>query len=80
MTRTPEQSPVNIDQNRAVGQDSPAEGSEIGREANKRRGYPGSRDIGTNAAQSMEAGEQPPPTDAPRPDDDESQADPGPGR
>ena len=78
MTRTPEQSPVNIDQNRAVGQDSPAEGSEIGREANKRRGYPGSRDIGTNAAQSMQVGEEPPPTGAPR--SDENQADPRPGR
>jgi len=68
MTQPPEQSPENIDQNRAVGQDSPAEGSEIGREANKRHGYPGSRDIGTNAAQSMEAGEKPPPRDAPKPD------------
>jgi len=69
MTQPPEQSPENIDQNRAVGQDSPAEGSEIGREANKRHGYPGSRDIGTNAAQSMEAGEKPPPRDAPKPDE-----------
>jgi hypothetical protein len=69
MTRPPEkplQSPVNIEQNRAVGQDSPAEGSHIGREANKREGYPGSRDIGTNAAQTLQVGEKPPPTDAPR--------------
>jgi hypothetical protein len=34
-------SPVNIDQARAVGQDSPAEGSRMGREANKSHGYPG---------------------------------------
>jgi hypothetical protein len=34
-------SPVNIDQSRAVGQDSPAEGSRMGREANKSHGYPG---------------------------------------
>lgn len=34
-------SPVNIDQARAVGQDSPAEGSGMGREANKSHGYPG---------------------------------------
>lgn len=34
-------SPVNIDQARAVGQDSPAEGSQMGREANKSHGYPG---------------------------------------
>lgn len=34
-------SPVNIDQNRAVGQDSPAQGSRMGREANKAHGYPG---------------------------------------
>ncbi|MDM0009474.1 DUF2934 domain-containing protein [Variovorax sp. J22G73] len=34
-------SPVNIDQARAVGQDSPAEGSRMGREANKPHGYPG---------------------------------------
>jgi hypothetical protein len=66
MTRPPEISPVNINQNRAVGQDSPSEGSEIGREANKRRGYPGSRDIGTNASQSMQVGEKPPPRDAPK--------------
>lgn len=34
-------SPVNIDQARAVGQDSPTEGSRMGREANKQHGYPG---------------------------------------
>jgi hypothetical protein len=34
-------SPINIDQARAVGQDSPAEGSRMGREANKLHGYPG---------------------------------------
>ncbi|MDN6888353.1 DUF2934 domain-containing protein [Variovorax sp. CAN2819] len=34
-------SPVNIDQARAVGEDSPAEGSGMGREANKSHGYPG---------------------------------------
>ncbi|NVM90166.1 hypothetical protein FHT32_003823 [Variovorax sp. SG517] len=55
---------MNIDQNRAVGQDSPTEGSRMGREANKKRGYPGSPDIGTNAAQKEEAGEKLPPSDA----------------
>ncbi|WP_431112732.1 hypothetical protein [Variovorax paradoxus] len=75
MTRPPEQSPVNIDQNRAVGQDSSQEGSEIGREANKRSGYPGSRDIGTNASQSMQVGEKPPPRDATRPEPGETEPD-----
>ncbi|QGW81883.1 hypothetical protein [Variovorax paradoxus] len=75
MTRPPEISPVNIDQNRAVGQDSPEEGSEIGREANKRHGYPGSRDIGTNASQSMQVGEKPPPRDAPKPHKSETDPD-----
>lgn len=34
-------SPVNIDQNRAIGQDSFTEGSRMGREANKAHGFPG---------------------------------------
>ena len=59
----PTQSPVNIDQNRAVGQDSPTEGSHIGRESDKATGYPGSPDIGTNAAQKKEAVEKLPPSD-----------------
>ena len=62
--RPPQLSPGNIDQNRAVGQDSPAEGSRMGREAGKKHGYPGSRDIGTNAAQKEDAGEKLPPSDA----------------
>ncbi|ADU37265.1 hypothetical protein J2W32_001910 [Variovorax boronicumulans] len=62
MAETPKQSPVNIDQNRAVGQDSPAEGSHMGREADKKTGYPGSPDIGTNAAQKAQVGEKLPPS------------------
>jgi len=62
--KAPEMSPVNIEQNRAVGQDSPTEGSRLGREANKRQGYPGSPDIGTNASQYTEAGEPLPPADS----------------
>lgn len=34
-------SPVNIDQNRAIGQDSPTEGSHMGKEAHKTQGAPG---------------------------------------
>uniref|UniRef100_UPI00403A660D hypothetical protein n=1 Tax=Variovorax sp. BK018 TaxID=3450241 RepID=UPI00403A660D len=37
--KAPEMSPVNIERNRAVGQDSPTEASRLGREANKRQGY-----------------------------------------
>lgn len=62
--KAPEMSPVNIEQNRAVGQDSPTEGSRLGREANKRQGYPGSPDIGTNASQYTQAGEPVPPADS----------------
>lgn len=36
-------SPVNIEQNREVGIDSPANGSGMGREANKPSGDPGAR-------------------------------------
>jgi len=36
-----EMSPINIDQSHAVGQDSPTEGSRMGREANKTTDYPG---------------------------------------
>jgi hypothetical protein len=50
-------SPVNIDQNRAVGQDSPAEGSRMGREANKAHGYPGEAEQA-----SGDAPQAPPPT------------------
>ncbi len=62
MAETPGQSPVNIEQNRAVGQDSPAEGSHIGREADKKKGGPGTPDIGTNAAQIVQNGEKLPPS------------------
>lgn len=34
-------SPVNTDQNRAIGQDSPTEGSHMGKEAHKTQGAPG---------------------------------------
>lgn len=37
-------SPVNIDQNRAIGQDSPTEGSHMGKEAHKTQGAPGQDD------------------------------------
>lgn len=42
-------SPVNIDQNRAVGQDSPVEGSRMGREANKVHGLPGEAEQAADA-------------------------------
>lgn len=45
----------NIEQNRAIGQDDPMEGSRQGREADKKSGYPGMPDIGTDAAQTEEA-------------------------
>jgi hypothetical protein len=45
----------NIEQNRAIGQDDPMDGSRQGREANKATGYPGTPDIGTDAAQTEEA-------------------------
>jgi hypothetical protein len=45
----------NIDQNRAIGQDDPMEGSRMGREANDKTGFPGRPDIGTDAAQLDEA-------------------------
>lgn len=45
----------NIEQSRAIGQDDPAEGSRMGREALKQAGYPGVPDIGTDAAQTEEA-------------------------
>lgn len=37
-------SPVNIEQNRAIGQDSPTEGSHMGKEAQKTQGAPGQDD------------------------------------
>jgi hypothetical protein len=40
---TPQLSPVNIEQNRQIGVDSPAKGSRMGREANKPGGDPGER-------------------------------------
>lgn len=46
---------VNIEQDRAIGQDDPAAGSRQGREANKTSGYPGTPDIGTDATQTEEA-------------------------
>ncbi|MDN8618606.1 hypothetical protein [Variovorax ginsengisoli] len=45
----------NIEQSRANGQDPPEEGSRMGREANKKSGFPGTPDIGTDAAQTEEA-------------------------
>ena len=45
----------NIEDNRAIGQDDPMEGSRMGREAGKHSGFPGTPDIGTDAAQSEEA-------------------------
>lgn len=45
----------NIEQSRAIGQDPPEEGSRMGREANKKSGFPGTPDIGTDAAQTEEA-------------------------
>lgn len=63
MAETPRQSPVNTQQDRAVGQDDPVEGSRLGREANKPKGYPGTPDIGTNASQIVENGEELPASD-----------------
>jgi hypothetical protein len=48
-------SPVNIDQNRAVGQDSPAEGSRMGREADKAEGAPGQAEQAEQAEQGEQA-------------------------
>jgi hypothetical protein len=45
----------NIDQNRAIGQDDPMEGSRMGRKAHAKTGFPGTPDIGTDAAQLEEA-------------------------
>ncbi|MDM0049940.1 hypothetical protein [Variovorax sp. J22R115] len=45
----------NIEQSRAIGQDPPEEGSRMGREASKKVGFPGTPDIGTDAAQAEEA-------------------------
>jgi len=45
----------NIRQNRAVGQHDPMEGSVQGRDAIEKTDYPGSPDIGTDAAQTEEA-------------------------
>ena len=45
----------NFEQSRAIGQDPPEEGSRMGREANKKSGFPGTPDIGTDAAQTEEA-------------------------
>jgi hypothetical protein len=48
----------NIEQNRAIGQDDPMEGSRMGREQHKARGYPGSGEAGdgqgTDASQVAE--------------------------
>ena len=48
----------NIEQNRAVGQDDPMEGSRMGREQHKARDYPGSGEAGdgqgTDASQVAE--------------------------
>lgn len=55
----PALSPVNIDQNRAAGQHSPAKGSRQGRaQAQGDKDAPGTTpELGTNAAQLAEAGE-----------------------
>ena len=45
----------NIEQSRAIGQDPPTDGSRMGREANKKSGFPGTPDIGTDATQTEEA-------------------------
>ncbi|WP_280811659.1 DUF2934 domain-containing protein [Variovorax boronicumulans] len=56
----PTMSPVNIDQNRAVGLDGPEEGSRMGREANKETGYPGEVETASEggAQQSHEASKE----------------------
>ncbi|MGJ7612461.1 MULTISPECIES: DUF2934 domain-containing protein [unclassified Variovorax] len=50
-------SPVNIDQNRAVGQDSFAEGSGMGRETNKAHGFPGEAEQKAHVAEAADAAE-----------------------
>ncbi|MGJ7545153.1 hypothetical protein [Variovorax sp. LT1R16] len=49
----------NIAQNRAIGQDDPMEGSRLGREQDKVKGFPGDGEPGsgegTDAAQTREA-------------------------
>ena len=45
----------NIEQNRALGQDDPLHGSRMGRRLYDQTGYPGTPDIGTDAAQLEEA-------------------------
>lgn len=46
----------NIEHNRAIGQEDPiATGSRMGREQDKPSGFPGTPDIGTDAAQAEEA-------------------------
>ncbi|MDM0108829.1 hypothetical protein QTH97_28070 [Variovorax sp. J22R24] len=49
----------NIEQNRAIGQDDPAAGSRMGREADKASGFPGTPDSGTDAAQTEAAKRDP---------------------
>lgn len=50
-------SPVNIDQNRAIGQDSFTEGSGMGREANKAHGFPGEAEQQAHMAEATESAE-----------------------
>lgn len=58
-TSQKQMSPVNIDQNRAVGQDSFAEGSRMGREANKAHGFPGEAEqIGASESSATQASSQ----------------------
>jgi hypothetical protein len=46
----------NLAQSRAIGQDDPIEeGSRQGRERDKKTGFPGTPDIGTDAVQTEEA-------------------------
>ena len=49
----------NLAQSEAIGQDDPQEGSRMGREANKKSGFPGAPHTGTNAAQDEAASPKP---------------------
>jgi hypothetical protein len=63
MTQDTNHRTANIDQSRAIGQDSPTEGSRQGREKDKASGYPGTPDIGTNAGQTETTKDKPQPSD-----------------
>ena len=54
----------NIEQSREIGQDDPSEGSRMGKEAQKKTGFPGSESRGTQAAQEADGQvvpDEPPP-------------------